>query len=348
MKKVEEFTQSKPEQLRLFEFLETEDKKYSNTIELYDAIPKYFWGNVKRENGRYLNDLRRTFEFRGKKYRVTIRPARLDDKNGISKEYYPSQREELVEDALRKLACEGRGIFLDNQAGVVFSLYVLQQELKRMGHGYAIVDIKDALLICAQTTIVLETEDGQPISEYGKATLVSHLFETLGLQTREDWKTHGSKSKAFVRFNILVTNSINNVTFRQLNYEKCMSYKSVIARQLHKRMSHLFIQSSATTTFGILLSTIIRDFGITPYAQLRDNLYQVEEALEEMKEKDVINSFTIDKIFDVQRKNKITDAKITIVPHPRFTSDMIKANERQKRLKSKRLQLNDPKLNDPK
>jgi hypothetical protein len=33
---------------------------------------------------------------------VTIQPASLRDKNGEEKYFYPSKREELVEDALRK------------------------------------------------------------------------------------------------------------------------------------------------------------------------------------------------------------------------------------------------------
>jgi hypothetical protein len=36
-------TRSKPEQLGLFQTsLPEEEEKYSNTIELYDAVPKYF------------------------------------------------------------------------------------------------------------------------------------------------------------------------------------------------------------------------------------------------------------------------------------------------------------------
>lgn len=45
-KKLEDFKQSKPEQLTMFEMFLSEDKKserYSNTIDLYDFIPKYVW-----------------------------------------------------------------------------------------------------------------------------------------------------------------------------------------------------------------------------------------------------------------------------------------------------------------
>lgn len=325
VKKLEEFKQAKPEQLSMFELLLPEDKKYSNSIELYDFIPKYHWGKVKRINGKFLDALEREFECRGVQYKVKIKPASVEDKDGVERYYYPSQREELVEDALRKLACEGQGLFLDDQAGVVFSLYELEQELQRMGHSYNKAQIKDALLICAQANIVVTTPDG-------KSVIVSSLFETLGLQSREDWKGHGQKTKCFVRFNTLVTNSIKNKLFRQLNYEKSMSYKSVIARQLHKRMSHHFTQASVTNNYSIMLSTIIRDFGLTAYEKLPNNLREVKKALKEMQEKEVVLNYKIEPVLDAKRKGKMLDAKLTIQPHFRFCGEMKKANERQRNI----------------
>ena len=72
-------------------------------------------------------------------------------------------------------------------------------------------------MICARTNITVTSEDGNSV-------LVSNLFETVGLQTRENWKGTGQKSRAFVRFNALVSKSIKSRTFRQINYEKVMSY----------------------------------------------------------------------------------------------------------------------------
>jgi hypothetical protein len=321
-KKLEEYEQSKPEQLTLFELMLPKQKEYTNTIELYDFIPKYHWGKTERINDKFLDSLERKFECRGIRYKVKIRPASIEDTDGVERYYYPSKREELVEDALRKFAVEGQGLFLDEQAGVTFSLYQLQQELQHNGHSFSKTEIKDALLICARTNITVSTEDGQAI-------LVSNLFETLGLQTREDWKGTGQKSKAFVRFNSLVTQSIKHRTFRQLNYEKVMSYSSVIARQLHKRMSHHYTQASFAAPYSILLSTIIRDFGLTEYAQLRDNLRQVEIALKEMQEKDVVLQYQIEKTIDKTSRNKLTDAKIIILPTLPFSSEITYANKRQ-------------------
>lgn len=117
-KGLQEYKQSRPEHLGFFELLLPEEKPYSNTIELYDFIPKYHWGRVQRINGQFLKSLVRRFQCRGQNYKVKIQPARIIDKDSTEKEYYPSQREELVEDALRKFVCEGQGIFL-NRSGVV-------------------------------------------------------------------------------------------------------------------------------------------------------------------------------------------------------------------------------------
>ncbi len=322
VKKLADYKQEKPIQLTLFELLLPSDKPYSNTVELYDFIPKYHWGKVERVDGTFLRSLDRQFECRGRNYQVTIQPASLKDRNGEEKYYYPSKREELVEDALRKFAVEGQGLFLDDAAGVTFTLHQLQQELASNGHSYSKDQIKDALLICAKTNLTVTSEDGSAI-------LVSSLFETLGLQTREDWLSQSQDSRAFVRFNPLVTEGIKARKFRQFNYEKSMSYKNVIARQLHKRMSHHYTQASITHHYAINLSTIIRDFGLTAYERLSHNLRDVETALSEMLEKGVILNYRVDKTLDSAQRNKMTEAKITITPHPQFVSEVMQANKYQ-------------------
>ena len=130
-KNLSEYSSTKPVELSLFELLEPQEQQCSNTIELYDAIPKYHWGNVQRIDRQFLPSMERVFEHRGRRYRVKIRPARVDGKDGIEMDYYPSLREEIVEDALRKLACEGQGIFLDDQAGVTFSLIISEEPFHR-------------------------------------------------------------------------------------------------------------------------------------------------------------------------------------------------------------------------
>jgi hypothetical protein len=322
-KRLEDYYQSRPEQLTMFELLLPEDRRFSNTIELYDFIPKYVWGKVERINGEFLRALDRQFECRGRRYNVTIDPAKIKDKDGITRDYYPSKREELVEDALRKFAGEGQGVFLDDQAGVTFTLNQLQQELKRNGHSFSKDQIKDALMICAKAHLTVTTEENSTV-------LVSSLFETLGLQTREAWEEQGQKTRAFVRFNPLVTASIKSRSFRLFNYETSMAYSNTIARQLHKRMAHHYTQASLMNPYTISLSTIIRDFGLTVYKKLPDNLRDVLKALDEMKENNVIIDYAVEKVVDAKQRKKLIDAKIRLTPHPHFSSEVIHANKKQK------------------
>ena len=322
-RKIDKYKRSKPIQLELFELMNPAEKDYSNTIELYDFIPKYVWGRVKRIQGKFLEPIEREFNCRRQGYQVRIAPARIKDSDGVSRDYFPGKREELVEDALRKIATAGQGIFLDDEAGVTFTLYQLQQELKRTGHSYSITQIKEALMVCVGTNLQLTDPSGQDL-------LVSSIFDTIGLQTREDWEGQGEKTKAFVRFNAMVTISIRRRTFRQFNYETSMGYKNVISRQLHKRISHHFTQASFSEPFTILLSTVIRDFGLTAYKKISHNLRDVKKALNEMVEKNVLFKFELKKSYDKKKKNKIADVRLILHPHPFFIKEVINANKKQK------------------
>jgi hypothetical protein len=323
-KSVAEYEQTKPHQLILFELVQPEEKDFSQTVELYDFMPKYNWGKPERLNDQYLPSLNRQFEYRGRRYKVRIEPARIADNDGAERDYYPGQREELVEDALRKLVCEGQGIFLDNQAGVVFTLYQLHQELKRRGHNYNLNQIKQALLICAKTKLTLSTDDG-------KTMIVSSLFETLGLSTREEWEAQPKTARAYVRFNTLITQSIQSLNFRRLNYTKSMEYRTVVARQLHKRLSHHYTQASIKDPYNILLTTIIRDLGLKRYKHLSHNLRDVNEGFQELEEKGVILSHEVTYVRPPGVKKGYSDVKFLIIPHPRFVSEIMESNRRTSR-----------------
>jgi hypothetical protein len=321
-KKLEEYTQSS-----FLDFSTTKADPYSHSIELYDALPKYVWRTVERIEGKFLLPIERKFVYRNCRYTVALTPARIKDETGVYRDHFPSQREELVEDALRKLSSDGHGVYLQAKSGdehfqhpmasVVFTLYELRQELKRMGHGYDINEIKEALNICAGTGIRVTSETGAEV-------VFSHLFETLGLQNREE-TGNGKGTRCFVRFNLLVTQSIKQKTFRLLNYTKCMSYRRVLSRWFHKRMSHLYRQANIANPYTIKLTTIIRDSGIQ-VKRLRKALEKVVEALEELQNNDVLFWYKVEKEMDPKRNNKLIEARFILTPHPSFVSESIKIN----------------------
>ena len=320
-KSFDRYEQERPVQLTFFELLEPENKRYSNTVEIYDFLPKEYLGKAMRVADAYLPRLEREFECHGVKYQMKLDPARIEDKDGIVREYYPSQREEVVEDCLRKLMVEGNGVFLDEQASVRFTLYQLQKELGDNGHSYSYPQIKEALEILTKTNIELSCEADN-------MRLIFSPIETLGI------RGEGGETQTFVRLSPLVTNSIKEKKFRLINYKKVMGYRSAIARKLHKRLSHFFVQASLTEKFTPLLSTLIRDFGLTKYQQMSKNLRDFEKAVEELKESNTVLNFYKEEIKQTSPRVKVVDYRLTIQAHPEFISDVKRANHIKLRLKT--------------
>lgn len=326
-KKLSDYEQSFPVQLKLF----FDQENYSQTIELYHFVPKYVLGDVEnlRIEGKFLEPIKRTFESRGKEYQITLLPARIETGDGEFKDYFMGVREEIVEDALLKLAVEGRGLMLDGELGLTFTVYEIQKLLKENNHTYSYDQVINALKILATATIQITSENGQNLPDAGKTKngkkkeLLFHPLETLAFQSGDEEKT-----PAFVRFSPLVTDSIKEHTFRLLNYKHSMRHSSFISRQIYRRMSHHFTQADITKPYTIMLSSIIRDFGLTLQSRLKNNLKNVEDALKEMVENDSILSYKIEKVYDSKRSNKLVDAYLKLTPSLRFSSDSKKFNAR--------------------
>jgi hypothetical protein len=332
-KNLSEVQQTKPVQLELFELDDQNSNDYSNTIEIYDMMPKYNFSPVTREKGKFVDSLpilAREFMFRKRAYNLNILPAAIvDKKTGKTVYYYPSQREELVEDVLRKLsASKGRGIYLDGEAGVKFTLYEIQQELRKIKHGYDINEIKQAIEICSKSIIEIVSKDGNEIS------YTSNIFPLVALEKGE--RADG-KNMAVVQFHPLVTRSINEGTFRLINYERMMSMKMALSRWLHKRISHLFNGATVHNPYNIKLSTIVRDHGMKVYKTISERIRQVSKAMDELKKNNIISEYRIEKN---KEKNKILDATYYLYVSEEFVADIKKAN------KVKNLEIEEEKKNN--
>jgi hypothetical protein len=310
-----EYKQTQPEQLKLFESGES----YSNTIEFYDSMPKYFFGGVEREKGKTVDSLpilNRDFMHRNRNYKLSISPAAVQDKKtGKTINYYPSQREEIIEDVIRKISTRpNRAILFDNDIGVKFTYYEVQQELKKIGHGYSIDQIKLGIEILNKSVLEATSKEGNEIS------ITSSLFSYVGKETKE----MGGKERVVVIFNPLVTKSINQGTYRLINYDKLMKMKMQVSRWLHKRISHMFVQAALSNPYQILLSTIVRDSGMKVYKTISERIRQIEKALDELKKSRVISEWKS----DIQKdKNKILDVLYSLYMSDEFVADAKKANK---------------------
>ena len=325
-KRFDDLEESDPRQMQLFRFLEDAEeqmsfteqakfRKYSQSIELYDFMPKYFWGKAKRDENGTLPILVREFTCREVKRKLRVHPAGLliNEVTNESKYFYLGRREEVVEEVLRKLAIES-GAFYDGQPGVSFTIGQIRRELAHHNHSYSYYEVVESLNILALTKIEL-INPGEK-----KASVIFSPIETLGLSG------DGDETQSYVVFSTLVTEAIKGLQFRLYNYEQVMSYRTVVARLLHKRMAHHYKQASITNKYRILLSTIIRDFGLTPQKSLGDNLREVEKSLQEMIDKKVlINYFITDKVINPKSK-KLVDVMLELQPSIYFESDSKKAN----------------------
>ncbi|MEM7132448.1 MAG: hypothetical protein AAF702_39460, partial [Chloroflexota bacterium] len=288
------------------------------------SIPRV---NKLRENGTYLPILKRQFRHKDPAtgeiitYHVNIKPARLEDKQGNVKEYYPTEREELVEEALRKIATvtEG-GVYLNNCAGVQFTLYQLRRELESRGHSIHLDKLIEALNICSETILEVKSETGDDV-------LKSTIFPELLITSRQEWLKHPKDAKCYVQFNRLVTFSINHLTYRQFDYMTFMAYRSPLARWLHKRLFHKYVYADLLNSHTLSASTIIRDSGLANAARLRDSFITIEKAMDELKAKEVIASYD-KKVCYAENNLKITDIQYEIRPTRSFVAEMKAANKR--------------------
>ena len=336
--KVVTLTKTQPVQLSMFQTFLPDDDRYSNTIELYDAVPKYFANKTlmasKREgpegHKKYLPTLEREFKYKDKitkeeaPYIVEITPARVKDKRGNDIEYYPSAQEELIEEALKKIACDRlNGVYLDNAAGVQFTMYELRQEMKDRGHDLHLDDLKRSLTICSRATITIRKKDAS-----GEVYMTSAIFPTLVIASRREWEENPKGTYCYVVFNPLVTRSINRLTYRQYDYVTFMRYKHQLSRWFHKRLYHNFTNADLLSHnhYDLLMSTIIRDSGLANSKRTNDNIKVIECALKELIAMEVIYEF--DK--DVRRgqRNKINDILYVLHPTREFVDEMKKANKR--------------------
>ena len=319
-------------QLNLFQkFLaNTDDQRetLSNAIDLWDSVPRY---SVSRQamtktrvQGEFLRKHELTFQHRGKTYTRIVSPARITDADGRERDYYPSAAEELVEDALRKIATEQQAGYFDRPnftSGVVFTLHALRQELEKRGHTRSYYEIVESLTILSQSIVEILPHGA------GESKIVGPCLPTLAAVSRAQLRSD-PKARWIVSFHPLVTGSIDQVTYRQFNYHLMMSHSTQLARWLHKQLVLKFTFAELMKTFDMRYSTIKRDSGLLDeYKRERDGMEKVEEAFAELKERKVILNYEREDI--TGPRGKKLDLIYTVYPHVEFIREAKAANRRQ-------------------
>jgi len=308
---------------------EDERDRLSNTLDLWDSVPRFAMSRqamAKLRTGKgFLDLLKLDFSYRGTQLKAIIQPARIEQADGTSLDYYPSASEELVEDALRKIAAERRhGYFGQSEpgSGVSFTLYMLREELGKRGHTRSYQQIMLSLNILARSTIEIRTSDGASAGAFA----ISNYLSSLASVSREGW-LDDPQAKWVAQFHPLVTESIDALTYRQFNYHQMMAHSTQLARWLHKQLSLKFTFASVATTFEMRYSTVKRDSGLlSGYSRERKAIEALDAAFAELQASGVLMHAQRNDILGP--RGKLEDVAYTLTASLNFVAEAKAANKR--------------------
>lgn len=314
------------QQFSLFSKFLGDSEDLSNTIELWDAIPKYSvtprqQNAVRDEKGR-LTVHSYSFLYGKRSCRIQVQPASIQMEDGSFKDFYPCADEELVEEVLRKVFADqqyGRHDAREAESWVKFSLQMIRKELKKRGKSRNVDEIKRSIEILAKTHISFYVDDDQ------EPLYMNPILTDVTRVTRAKFLKDPSVMW-WAKLPALVSKSVNELTYRQFNYGKLMRMRSQLARWLHKRLAHNYTFAGILNPYSINFTTIQNASGLLAYARTQQNVQALEKALTELQESCVLASW--DKEVRRGTHNKIQEIKYTLIPDVEFIKEMKAANAR--------------------
>lgn len=317
-------------QFDMFAAFYGDPNKLSNTIDLWDAIPKYSCSARKqvalRDEAGYLPTWECGFVYKrpdtGEKIPATmqIKPARLMV-DGLEKDFLPSANEELIEEVLRKIFADqkhGHHYAAQEESYVDFSLAMIARELRARGHSRSLEQIKHSLLVMNECRLALFFQGNNKKAAY-RGAIIPETVEVSRAEYLAD-----PQAKWRVKLPFVYSQAVNSLQFRQFNYEVLMSMSSQLARWLHKLLSRRYTNASLTQPYQIKYSTIKRDSGLLVHSREDRNRETVRDALEELKAQDVVLYFKVGKSAQNAR-----DPLYELTPTGAFVSEVKAANKRQ-------------------
>lgn len=309
-------------QFDLFRHFVTNDKsEVSNTVDIWEQIPKYFFTAKQIEKLRPEKGQPDPYEWEyeegGYKYTVIIQPALIKVK-GVYTAYFPSVTEELVEEALKKILTDQQYGIHDPQnveTWVRFSLSMIYRELKSRGRERNRNQIKHAILVMSRCNIVL--------LQNSKEIWSGSILQDLVTVDREEY-IEDSDSHHIARLPLFISHAINRLDYRQYNYARLMGCNNQLSRSIYKRLVNRFKNANLINDYHILYTTL-KHTGLLQQARATDNRKKVIAALEELEHAGVLCSFDTD---ERKEGRTVVDVKYTLYPASDFIAEQKAANKR--------------------
>ncbi len=290
-----------PLQLALWEVPEPDR---TNMVALYDIAPRFCFD--MRDGGEGSRKLiEREFTFGPKHYRITLKPTQVRTLDGTIVDRYLGEREQIVEEVIRRIAGNRSRLRLHNGVKVRFPFTVgeIRDELSRVHHSYSFAEIREAITLLNEVRLVIQDLDAK-----GSPVLSSAAFPVMGLRRR------GDDFDSFVEFNPLVADAIRLLDFMQVDYETLMKLHDPVARWLLKRL-HNEIAVARQSVQQMTATGIRRDSGMPEWKTTRNLLRRVSQSVEVLRDLGVLDKVDAEEVMEGQRK---VDIVFTVSASPDF------------------------------
>ena len=343
-------------QLVLFEL---EDRSQSHLIALYDLVPRFVF--VTRDNARseavapatkdqFVKSINRDFTFDGRTYYLTMQPARVyrtkagkfgasatpeQARDLVEVEVFPSEREQIVEQVVRRLAMDRSRLSLvgekRDKVQMRFSLYEIRRELRAVNHTWDYTEIREALTILARSRIIIsKTSDGDGGRKRSSNLLDSTAFPQMAVRSRPDIAGDDEgEEETYLEFNALVSAAIRDLEFKPVSYEWLMRLKSPVSRWLYNRLSAQFSmpvgveqEDDGVKAVAFSADDIIKNSGMNEWSRRRDTLRAVTAAVDQLVEEGILEN--VEKVYDKTGK-RIDGIDYVMMPSVRFLEQVRKA-----------------------
>lgn len=319
------------------DFLANDISEVSNTVDLWERIPKYFLSPQEQKKLRTAEGLAKPYiqeyTLKGQNgeplpYRLELQPALIKQLDGEYIAFFPTKAEEIIEEVLKKIFTEQNLGIHDSknaESWVKFSYSMINKELRKNKCSRTHQQIKHSLEIMSKCilTVYEDSEEiytGAILQDYCSVDRKQYLDDTKALHV--------------ARLSVFISHAVNTLQYRQFNLRRLTACKEQLSRWLLKRLINRFHYASLTTTHHFLFSTIKAESSLLRLAREIDNRIKVIAALEELKNTGTIFNYNI---LDIKEGRKIVDIKYTITPTHEFSREQKAANARKNMIEEKAL-----------